>query len=99
MSTLCAGCGAVSSDTTLQELLTTSGLGSVTVGDVLGAIQNFSGNSGLLPFGGGLTADQQAQLSDLQSQLTAGTITQSDFETQARAIVGIQDLAGPFGAG
>lgn len=93
------GCAGVSSDTTLQELLDSSGLAGATVADVLGAIEQFTGNAAFLPFGRSLTTEQQNQLASLHDQLEAGEITRDEFHTQASAILGIDDVGMPFGAG
>src|SRR5262249_14586128 len=76
-----AGCSTISTDSTLQDLLNASGLGSVTVGDVLNAIQDFTGQDVALPFGQTLTADQESQITALQDQLNAGKITGQDYVT------------------
>src|SRR5262245_31531109 len=83
-----AGCATISIDSTLQELLDVSGLGAVTVGDVLGAIQDFTGQDAALPFGQTLTADQEAQIAALQEDLNSGKITGQQYVAQLAAIVG-----------
>ena len=93
------GCASVSNDTTLQQLIDTYGLGGVTVGDVLSAIQDYAGQSAALPFGQTLTADQEAQISALKDQYDAGTITGQQYVEQLASIVGVQDAGGPFSAG
>ncbi|TWT40577.1 LTXXQ motif protein [Phycisphaerae bacterium RAS1] len=93
------GCAGLSSDATLQELLDSSGLGSTTIADVLGAIDQFSGNAAFLPFGRTLTTEQQDQLAALHDQFAAGEITGDEFHTKAAEILGVEDVGMGFGAG
>lgn len=93
------GCTGISTDTTLDELLAGSGLASVTVGDVLNAIQDFTGNADTLPFGQALTADQEVQLADLRAQLAAGEITVEVYHEEIAAILGVEEVGMPFAAG
>lgn len=93
------GCSTVTEDTTLQELLDSTGLGNATVGDVLGAIEDFTGHDAALPFGQTLTADQETQLAALREQYAAGQITLAEYGEQAAAIIGVDGPGQPFGGG
>ncbi len=97
MMALGSGCG-VSPGTTLQDLLTSTGLGNVTVADVLNAIQNFTGQSTALPFGQPLSSNQQAQASEIRSQLQSGQISNQQYDDQMMQITGMQGPGRPFQA-
>ncbi len=93
------GCAGISGDSTLQEVLDASGLGSVTINDVLGAIEDFTGQSASLPFGQELTSDQQDQIASLQDQLNNGEITGQQYVEQLADVIGVQAVGRPFAAG
>jgi Spy/CpxP family protein refolding chaperone len=99
MSSAMVGCPSVSEETTLQELLDLTGLGSTTIGDVLGAIEGHNGHEALLPFGATLTAEQETQLTALRDQYTAGELTLQQYAEQASSIVGMAGVGRPFGGG
>jgi Spy/CpxP family protein refolding chaperone len=97
-----SGCGtAITSDTTLQQLLDQLGLGQMKVSDILSGLGQLAGgvsNGGGFGFAAlSLTSEQTAQLTDLRNQLDAGQITQDDFAKQVRAIVGDGAPAFAFG--
>lgn len=94
-----AGCTGISQDSTLQELLDASGLGGVTIADVMNAIDSFTGQQVTLPFGDVLTTDQETQIADLQAQLDAGTLTNQQYVEELASVLGAQDAGQPFMAG
>ncbi|MCG3126287.1 MAG: hypothetical protein CHACPFDD_01119 [Phycisphaerae bacterium] len=93
------GCSSISEDTTLQELLDSTGLANATIGDVLGAIEDFTGHDAALPFGQTLTADQESQLAALRDQYLAGEQTLAEYGEQAAAVIGVDGAGRPFGGG
>lgn len=99
LATACAGCGTVSTDSTLQQLLDASGLGGVTVSDVLGSIQEFTGNSAALPFGQTMNADQQGRFDALRAQHDAGEIAGAEYGRQVDELLGAPGAGRPFEAG
>lgn len=89
------GCTGISEDSTLQDLLNASGLGTTTIGEVLSAIVGFSGHAANLPFGQTLTDEQNAELTALQEQYTAGAITLEEYTSRAAEILGPMGPGGP----
>jgi len=82
------GCNTVvTPDTTIGELLD-----QITVGDVVEAFQAFAAEASVGGPGGlhgaSLTTDQRAQIEALQAQVSEGTISDEDFQSQVQAIIG-----------